>query len=255
MRRKVSRRRTFAAILALSASVALGFGNGPCLAERNLNPWYGPPAETRDNAPRDKIAAAIVAGAHEQEGDLYHASYVRISYPDGDVPAGEGACTDVVVRSLRAAGYDLQRLIHEDMVRHFRRYPAAWKLGHPDTNIDHRKVPNQMVFFAAYGATLPLGITGTDLATWLPGDIVCWKPGGRQWHIGIISDHVTMRGRPLVIHNGWICTEEDCLTKWPIIGHYRFPMRTKGHPYPAPTYRVPARKAAGSSVATPGAAV
>jgi len=251
MRLNVSRHRPFAAALTLTALVALVSGSGPCLAVRNLDPWYGPPAETRPYAPRDKIAAAIVAGAHAQEGDMYHASYVRLSYPGGDVPAGEGACTDVVVRSLRAAGYDLQQLIHEDMVRHFRRYPAAWKLGHPDTNIDHRKVPNQMVFFAAYGESLPLGTTGSDLATWLPGDIVCWRPGDRQWHIGIISDHVTMRGRPLVIHNGWICTEEDCLTKWPIIAHYRFPLRVKGPSYAAPN-NLP-RAAGGGVRPRPGA--
>ena len=37
------------------------------------------------------------------------------------MPADKGACTDVVIRAFRAAGYDLQRLIHEDMKAHFSR--------------------------------------------------------------------------------------------------------------------------------------
>lgn len=180
---------------------------------------------TRPLAPHDAIAAKIVKAAHAQEGDDYDASYVTISYPGGDVPAGSGACTDVVVRALRGAGVDLQQLIHEDVEAHFARYPAAWNLGHADANIDQRRVPNQMAFFQSHGLSLPLATTGKALATWQPGDIVDWKPGPKMWHTGIISDHATLDGLPLVIHNGYRCTEQNVLTAWPIIGHFRYPVR------------------------------
>ena len=243
-RAKAPRSRPFRVLLAVIAFVALVSAGGAYFAERTRFFWSGFPATTLHKDPPDKVATAIVAAAREQEGDRYDASYVRISYPGGDVPAGAGACTDVVIRSLRGAGYDLQQLIHEDMLRNFRLYPAAWKMGHPDANIDHRRVPNQMVYFAAYGKSLPLGTAGPDLATWLPGDIVCWKPRNGKWHTGIISDDVTLTGRPLVIHNAWICVEQDCLADWPVVGHYRFPLRVKGHPVPETHYR-PQGKALG----------
>src|SRR5215831_11540850 len=45
----------------------------------------------------------------------YDPSYVRIKYPNGDVPMDRGACTDVIVRAFRKAGIDLQKDVHEDM--------------------------------------------------------------------------------------------------------------------------------------------
>ncbi len=172
---------------------------------------------------KNPVAAKIVAAAHAQEGDAYNASYKPISYPNGDVPRGGGACTDVIVRSLRAAGYDLQKLIHEDMKRDFGRYPDPWKLGHTDKNIDHRRVPNQMAFFQKYGAVLSTEVSPATLKIWQPGDIVVWKMDDGRWHTGIISDGIGEGGVPMVIHNAWECIEQDYLREWQIMGHYRFP--------------------------------
>ena len=167
--------------------------------------------------------ARIVAGAKKQIGDIYDASYCTMPYPNGDPPAGRGACTDVVVRSLRADGVDLQTLVHTDMTRHWDHYPHRWGLSRPDPNIDHRRVPNLAVFFQAHGKTLPSAVTPQTLATWQPGDIVCWKlPGGLD-HTGIVSDTRNQQGIPLVIHNIGQCAEQDVLTAWPITGHYRYP--------------------------------
>lgn len=171
----------------------------------------------------DSIAAAIVAGARAQEGNHYDAQYQVISYPNGDVPKDHGACTDVVVRSLRNAGYDLQQLIHEDKLAHKSLYPVIGTTYGADANIDHRRVPNQMVFFARFGTKLPTAVTPATLPTWQPGDFIYWKVGDKQ-HTGVVSDWVDKNGVPLVIHNGNICVEQDCLTAWPIIGHYRFPV-------------------------------
>jgi uncharacterized protein YijF (DUF1287 family) len=55
-------------------------------------------------------------------------------------------CTDEVIRSYRALGIDLQKEVHEDMVLDFDAYPHRWQ-RQPDSNIDHRRVPNLMVFF------------------------------------------------------------------------------------------------------------
>lgn len=170
-----------------------------------------------------KAAEKIVGSARGQVGDMYVADYVAIPYPNGDVPKGQGACTDVVVRALRAAGYDLQRLVHEDMRRSFRVYPKKWGLSRPDRNIDHRRVPNLVTYFKRYGMTLTTATTGTQLAVWQPGDIVMWMlPNGRD-HCGIVSDRKNGAGLPLAIHNLGRCAEEDCLTAWKITGHFRFP--------------------------------
>src|SRR5687768_11370113 len=99
--------------------------------------------------PHPRTAAEkIVNGAKREvrRGVRYDARYVTLSYPGGDVASDRGACTDVVVRALRHAGYDLQPLIHEDMRRHFRLYPRRYGLRRPDRSIDHRRTPNQMTF-------------------------------------------------------------------------------------------------------------
>jgi uncharacterized protein len=72
----------------------------------------------------------------------YKATYVRIPYPGGDVPADTGVCTDEIIRTYRAVGIDLQKEVHEDMLQNFAAYPnqRSWGLAHTDANIDHRRV-------------------------------------------------------------------------------------------------------------------
>ncbi len=162
------------------------------------------------------------ARAEAEKSTIYEASYQVIDYPGGDVPADRGACTDVVIRAFRNAGIDLQQLIHEDMLGDFKKYPQNWGLDAADSNIDHRRVPNQMTFMDLYGHTLSLDpIQHPD--DWHWGDVVYWKfPNGDE-HCGIISDRINKKGIPLVIHNAGICKEEDALLRWEIIGHYRYP--------------------------------
>ena len=156
-------------------------------------------------------------------GVRYDASYRVMSYPGGDVPSDCGACTDGVVRALRAAGKDLQALIHEDKVRSPSRYPKYSGQKGADKNIDHRRVPNHLVYLGTYGKKLPLGLSGDDLKTWLPGDLVYVKlPGGLD-HCGVISDRKSAEGRPFVIHNLSVAREEDALTNWKLVAHYRYP--------------------------------
>jgi uncharacterized protein YijF (DUF1287 family) len=149
----------------------------------------------------------------------YVSDYVHISYPGGDVPADTGVCTDEVIRSYRAVGIDLQEQVHEDMVRNFDAYPHTWQ-RRPDTNIDHRRVPNLMVFFARHGTRLPISQRSDDFS---PGDIVTWDLGGGVTHIGIVVDQGGSSGRYMVVHNiGRGPRMEDVLFAWKIIGHYRY---------------------------------
>jgi len=153
----------------------------------------------------------------------YDGAYIRIPYPNGDVPEGTGVCTDEIIRSYRALGIDLQKEVHEDMVRNFSAYPnqRRWMLAHTDSNIDHRRVPNLMTFFARNGESLPLSTRAQDYAA---GELVSWDLGGNVPHIGIVVDQKSgATGRHLVVHNiGRGPQMEDVLFNWKITGHYRY---------------------------------
>lgn len=168
----------------------------------------------------------ILIGAREEvkNNTRYDASYQAMAYPGGDVESSSGACTDVIIRALRFSGYDLQVLIHEDMKEYFLMYPRLWGLSGPDSNIDHRRTQNQMVFFERFGETLPLEVSEETLSQWRHGDLVYWLfPDGQQ-HTGVISDLKNREGIPLVIHNAGVAREQNCLLKWEIIGHFRYPL-------------------------------
>ena len=152
---------------------------------------------------------------------VYDPSYFSIGYPNGDVPADKGVCTDVVIRAYRKMGIDLQKEVHEDMRSHFSVYPPNWGLSRPDKNIDHRRVPNLMKFFERYGQ---VKANREDLSSYEPGDIVCWNLGSGITHIGILSNKKsTDSKRYLVIHNiGAGQVLQDMLFEYRIIGHYRY---------------------------------
>ena len=216
------RRLIFAACALLALTAATSRLSAPLVA----NYWGLQRVNQTPLQPQSATAAKILAGARAQIGTRYDASYQTISYPMGDVAASKGACTDVVIRALRTAGFDLQKRVHDDMSARFDAYPKTWGLEEPNPNIDHRRVPNQMVYFAKYGRTLPLSTSGANLKSWQVGDIVYWNTGSSgntRLHTGIVSDTRDWRGLPHVIHNGSICIEENALDRWPIIGHFRFP--------------------------------
>jgi uncharacterized protein YijF (DUF1287 family) len=166
------------------------------------------------------VAAAIERTHHTVR---YDPAYVRIPYPGGDVPQDTGVCTDEVIRSYRAVGVDLQKEVHEDMVQNFSAYPRSWRwlLARPDSNIDHRRVPNLMVFFKRRGQALPIT---NRIENYSPGDIVTWDLGGGVPHIGIVVDRkAPQTGRYMIVHNiGQGPKLEDVLFNWKITGHYRY---------------------------------
>lgn len=162
-----------------------------------------------------------VALAQTREVVRYEPAYVRIPYPNGDVPAGTGVCTDVVIRAYRKAfEFDLQKAVHEDMKANFSKYPRNWGLSRTDTNIDHRRVPNLQMFFKRKGAALPVTDKPED---YLPGDLITCTVAGRLPHIAVVVPAPDGGKIPWIVHNiGQGPKRENRLFEFPLTGHYRF---------------------------------
>jgi len=146
---------------------------------------------------------------------------VKIDYPNGDVPAETGVCSDVVVRAFRKTGLDLQKEVHEDMTRAWAEYPRKWGAKGTDSNIDHRRVLNLMTWLNRQGKSLPVT---QDRADYLPGDVVAWDLSEGLEHIGILTNLSSESDQHyLVVHNiGAGARIEDVLLAWKIVGHYRY---------------------------------
>ena len=151
----------------------------------------------------------------------YTPDYISIKYPNGDVPATTGVCSDVVIRAYRRLGIDLQKEVHEDMKANFSKYPTKWGLKKTDTNIDHRRVPNLEVFFTRKGEKLTVSENPNDYKT---GELVTWMIGDKLPHIGIITHKKSADGkRPLIVHNvGGGQVLEYCLFNYTIVGHFKY---------------------------------
>ena len=146
-------------------------------------------------------AKKLVEAAKERTSHsvTYDGRYIKLKYPGGDVPDNIGVCTDLVVRCYRKLGIDLQKRVHEDMVKNFHLYPKRWGLKRADKNIDHRRVPNLRTFFKRYGKVLPISENGL---AYKPGELITWMLPGNLPHIGIVSDQLSEDGkRALIIHN------------------------------------------------------
>ena len=210
-------RRIFLPCLSASLLLlALSFGPFFLFAQQNSHA-----------APRshDAFVSTLSEAALEQtHGTVrYDGSYVRIPYPGGDVPANIGVCTDVLIRAYRAVGIDLQKEVHEDIANNISAYPLRRysSTPHTDTNIDHRRVPNLMVFFGRRGKSLAVTDQPKD---YVPGDVVAWNLGGGVLHVGLVVNHKSPAGdRWMIVHNiGQGPKLEDVLFNWKIIGHYRY---------------------------------
>lgn len=160
----------------------------------------------------------VIAAAKSQVGVTrgYDGSYRRLTYPGGDVPQNTGVCTDVIIRAFRAAGVDLQVLVHRDMKANFAAYPRMWGLTRPDPNIDHRRVPNLATFFKRSGKSVR--------GDYRPGDIVTWRLASGVPHIGLVSNvPVGGTNRYKMVHNIGAGTQvEDVLFAYEATGHYRW---------------------------------
>ena len=192
-------------ILVVVAALALNADQAGHQIGRTL--LAAPPSIDRSANFGEQVAAAALERTNHFV--IYNPKYVQIKYPMGDVPSYFGVCSDVVIRTYRRLGIDLQKEVHES-------------LG-GDRNIAHRRVRVLRKFFARKGRRLPVTKNADD---YKPGDLVTYDlPKGRfsNTHIAIVSARKTRHGRPLVIHNrGFGPQLEDWLFEEKITGHYRY---------------------------------
>jgi hypothetical protein len=173
------------------------------------------PAESATALPPSLVKTLSDAAlAQTKQPTTYDPDYRKISYPGGDVAKDRGVCSDVVVRAYRKAGVDLQVEVHEDMKNSFSSYPRIYGRDTPDSNIDHRRVPNLMVFFSRKGMVLPISKKPEDYSA---GDIVAWDLHDGVTHVGLVVE-----GGKIVHNIGYGPKLEDVLFDWPIIGHFRY---------------------------------
>jgi hypothetical protein len=173
----------------------------------------------------------------------YDPTWTSIPYPGGDVPRTTGVCADVIIRAARdGLGLDLQKLVHEDMLKHFGAYPARrnWQQTRPDASVDHRRVLNLQTYFQRVGAQM-WAANGPVAGDAFPGplavgDILTWLLNSGQPHIGIVVAVPARMGTggigvlepaPRIVHNIGRGAEESPLAAfWPhhAVGHYRWPV-------------------------------
>ena len=152
-------------------------------------------------------------------------------FPGGDIDPNHGVCSDLIVRALRPAGYDLQRLINEDIHQAPKAYRIEQRFNQPspDYHIDHRRVSNQFIFFQRHAISLPTETDSLFYPQWKPGDIVVWDLNPEDEppdHVGVVSDQIVSgTNRPYVIQNNGKTQAIDCLERnhWKVVGHFRFP--------------------------------
>ena len=184
------------------------------------------PFASPSGSPGERLADAARAQLGVTTG--YDPVYTRLKYPGGDIDRSTGVCADVIIRTFRdALGIDLQKLVHEDMVRHFSAYPSrrVWGEPGPDANIDHRRVLNLETYFQRAGAQIWRASSPTPGDSFQPpllsGDIVTWLLDARLPHIGILVAPAR------VVHNIGRGVEESSLADFApdrAIAHYRWPV-------------------------------
>jgi uncharacterized protein YijF (DUF1287 family) len=151
----------------------------------------------------------------KKAGIVYRDEY----FDTGDPPPGVGVCTDVVIRSFREAGVDLQKLVQKDIASS----PGAYKIEAADPKIDYRRCRNLIVYFKRNAITLPT--TGRE-ADWKLGDVVFWDThgDGRVDHVGLIAAGRDADGNPTIVHHwpGRPVEEAEALIRFKVRGHFRW---------------------------------
>lgn len=224
VRRK--RRNPLAGLLFLALTLGGGFyvlrphfleASSAAATESNLGAALEEMATYQEPGPR--LASAALSRTRTKS--IPDSAYYSIPYPMGDIPENRGNAADLIVRSFRDLGTDLQQLLHEDISTHFRSYPQIFGSRSADSNIDHRRVANLQRFFTRHSRSLPVSRNAED---YLAGDIVTWRLIDGTAHIGIVAPGPGTRAdRKWVVHDiGSGPTWADCLFDFPLTGHYRY---------------------------------
>ena len=140
----------------------------------------------------------------------YKSKYYTTGYPNDEY----GVCTDVVVFALKDAGYDLMKLVNEDIKAN----KDLYNIDSIDKKIDFRRVQNLKIYLDNNAISLTTDINKID--KWQGGDIIVFKK-----HIGIVSDNRNKKGISFIINYAnpyQRYYEEDILEyRKDIVGHYR----------------------------------
>jgi hypothetical protein len=197
----------------------------PLLTEARIS--EGLPAHDRDNdGIPDPLDVLIGAKKTVLNAADYTEGYFDLKYPNGDMPRDKGVCTDVIIRSARNAGVDIQKLLHEDVARAKAAYPMVKGFGDP--SIDQRRVGTLVPYFVRHWEKHSPKIDDPDDPL-RPGDVILmdtFPDRAGPDHIGVISDHLTDDGRPYVINNwtdGTFTKEMDLLTFVLVLYRFRLP--------------------------------
>lgn len=146
--------------------------------------------------------------AYVQKKPKYKSKYYSTGFPNDNY----GVCTDVVAFAFLNAGYNLQELVNEDIINN----KETYNIDNIDKNIDFRRVKNLKIFFDRNSTSLTTDIS--NYKEFQKGDIIIFPK-----HIAIISDKRNKKGIPYIIHNnGNHRYIEDALSRYEIIGHYRW---------------------------------
>jgi uncharacterized protein YijF (DUF1287 family) len=229
---KPKRRNFFGGWVIIAIALGIGFWFGkpllPSVKAANSGPTLeqaGLQTTALRNSARfgDQLAGAALALSAAPVA--FDSSYYKISYPGGDIPASKGMAADVVIRAYRALHLDFQQLVHEDMTGDFRLYPQLWDASAPDSNIDHRRVPNLQRFFERHAQTITPSRNARDYQF---GDVVTWSLANGDTHIGIVvpgpGEHSS---EAWVIHQlGAGVKWENVLFDFKVQRHFRFPSAT-----------------------------
>lgn len=153
--------------------------------------------------------------------------YVSKYYDGGYPPETEGISADLIVWSLKEAGYDLKELISKDIKNTQKSKENIYDIDIRDDNIDFRRITNQQIFLQRYAKELTTDIY--EIGTFQAGDIIIFDYNS---HIAIISDKMNKNGIPYIIHlydDEQKSKEEDILetTDMTITNHYRFEYNEK----------------------------
>jgi len=174
----------------------------------------------------DPLDILIGAKKTVQNADAYTEGYMTMKFPMGDVPREVGVCTDVIVRAVRNAGIDLQKALHDDILRARAAYPMIKE--RPDPQIDQRRVATLLPYFQRHWEkhTEKIDDPKDPLR---PGDVLfmdTFPSRSGPDHIGIVSDTIGPNSLPMVINNwtnGTVTAEMDLLTFVPVMYRFRLP--------------------------------
>jgi len=145
-------------------------------------------------------------------------SYYKGGYPND----GCGTYTDVITFGMLDTGYNLKKLIYDDIIER----KKVYNIPNPDENIEFRRIKNIVTYLDKHSKRLNTELKEID--EWQAGDIVVFKNDkGEIYDAGVLSDKRNENGYPYVIHhtksNSEKNYEEDILSdnKNNIHRHYR----------------------------------